>query len=383
MQITYRIGLAVQTISFAAMLGRRDSDGNAIATLNQVDFGKVTTVCAVHVRPGMATTYSLAGTKGFWPEWSVTPTVGGRRVLVNRARVAPIRSAGIVQIPSTGNSLDERPSIPCKLYVGGFSYDISDAFLLAYFSQVGRVVEAIVVNDKMMGNRSKGFGYVTFAEDEPVVRAVQRFHDELMFQEDSYDFTDVSDEEGAAGLGHFAVLRIVENASKSFAKLVCQDFAQLRSLEWRDVERMLGSVFSALGYSVQLTPGAKDGGKDIVLGFVVSGKSHSYYVEVKHWSGKKVGGRIVKQFLSVVARDQQDGGILLATSGFSSTAIEAVTEFEADFRFGNDKSIVMLCRTYLAVGQGLLVPPEPLKLLHNATIASAQANEASESTLSK
>ena len=146
---------------------------------------------------------------------------------------------------------------------------------------------------------------------------------------------------------------------------------------------MLGSVFSALGYSVQLTPGAKDGGKDIVLGFVVSGKSHSYYVEVKHWSGKKVGGRIVKQFLSVVARDQQDGGILLATSGFSSTAIEAVTEFEADFRFGNDKSIVMLCRTYLAVGQGLLAPPEPLKLLHNATAAIGQANETSESSLAK
>ena len=146
---------------------------------------------------------------------------------------------------------------------------------------------------------------------------------------------------------------------------------------------MLASLFFALEYSVELTPGAKDGGKDIVLGFVVSGKLHSYYVEVKHWSGKKVGGRIVKQFLSVVARDQQDGGILLATSGFSSTAIEAVTEFEADFRFGNDKSIVTLCRTYLAARQGLLTPSEPLKLLHNATIASAQASEASESSLAK
>lgn len=183
MQITYRIGLAVRTISFAAMLGRPESDWSDLAVLNQVDCGKITTICAVRVRPGMVTTYSLAETKGLWPHWSITPTGAGRRLLVTQ-----VRSVGIRR--------DEPPPNPCKIYVGGLHYDMSDASFLAYFSQVGRVIEAIVLKDKMMRNRSKGFGFVTFAKAELAVQAVQRFHDEEIFPEDSYDFTGVSDDEG-------------------------------------------------------------------------------------------------------------------------------------------------------------------------------------------
>ena len=362
MKITYRVGLAVRTISYAAWLERPERDWRALAALNQTDFGKIDSIQAVHTHPGKVTTYSLAKTGGFWPHSALMPTEGARRTRVTLSGSHRVEG-------------EAPPPNPCKIYVGGLPFKLSDAHLLVHFGRTGTVVEAVVAKDRMMQNRPRGFGFVTYAEPEQAARAVQEFHDHDIFPDECFDFTDGADDEVAAGLGHIALLRLVENASNSFAKLVCRDPTLLRSLEWRDVERMLATVFAGLGFSVQLTPGAKDGGKDIVLGFLVSGKFHSYYVEVKHWSEKPVGGRIVKQFLSVVARDQQDGGILLATSGFSATAIEVVTEFAPDFRFGDDNSIVTFCRTYIAVGQGLLTPPNPMKLLHSATTTSARAND--------
>ncbi|CAL1360479.1 unnamed protein product [Linum trigynum] len=57
-------------------------------------------------------------------------------------------------------------SIATKLFVGGLSFCTTEDGLTETFSQYGQVVEAKIVTDRV-SNKSKGFGFVTFAcEDE-------------------------------------------------------------------------------------------------------------------------------------------------------------------------------------------------------------------------
>jgi len=58
-----------------------------------------------------------------------------------------------------------------KLFIGNISWDASDADLNELFSQYGAVEEAVIVKDKFSG-RSKGFGFVTFTNDEDADKAM-------------------------------------------------------------------------------------------------------------------------------------------------------------------------------------------------------------------
>ena len=58
-----------------------------------------------------------------------------------------------------------------KLFVGNLSYDATDENIMEAFSQYGEVVEAKVIVDKMSG-RSKGFAFVTMADDESAAKAM-------------------------------------------------------------------------------------------------------------------------------------------------------------------------------------------------------------------
>lgn len=62
-----------------------------------------------------------------------------------------------------------------KLYVGNLSYDTTQDGLKELFSQAGEVASAAVISDKFSG-RSKGFGFVEFANDEEAVKAIEMFN---------------------------------------------------------------------------------------------------------------------------------------------------------------------------------------------------------------
>jgi len=51
-----------------------------------------------------------------------------------------------------------------KLFVGGISWNTSEDGLREAFAQYGEVTEATIVTDRQTG-RSRGFGFVTFADD--------------------------------------------------------------------------------------------------------------------------------------------------------------------------------------------------------------------------
>lgn len=62
-----------------------------------------------------------------------------------------------------------------KLFVGGLSYETTDATLKETFAQAGTVESATVIVDKMSG-RSKGFGFVEMSTDEEAQKAIEMFN---------------------------------------------------------------------------------------------------------------------------------------------------------------------------------------------------------------
>jgi RNA recognition motif-containing protein len=59
-----------------------------------------------------------------------------------------------------------------KLFVGSLSWDTNDQGLRAAFEKYGAVEDAVVINDRETG-RSRGFGFVTFADNEAADEAMR------------------------------------------------------------------------------------------------------------------------------------------------------------------------------------------------------------------
>ena len=58
-----------------------------------------------------------------------------------------------------------------KLFIGGLSWNTTDDSLRAAFEKFGPVTEAKVITDRDTG-RSRGFGFVTFEDDEAADKAI-------------------------------------------------------------------------------------------------------------------------------------------------------------------------------------------------------------------
>jgi cold-inducible RNA-binding protein len=62
-----------------------------------------------------------------------------------------------------------------KLFVGGLSWGTTDEGLHGAFSRFGEIVEAKVITDRETG-RSRGFGFVTFANDDGATNAINEMN---------------------------------------------------------------------------------------------------------------------------------------------------------------------------------------------------------------
>lgn len=63
-----------------------------------------------------------------------------------------------------------------KIYVGNLPYSITSDQLATIFGAYGDVIDAIVITDKMSG-RSKGFGFVEFADEKAAEKAIKEMHE--------------------------------------------------------------------------------------------------------------------------------------------------------------------------------------------------------------
>ena len=59
-----------------------------------------------------------------------------------------------------------------KLFVGSLPWAIDSEALRELFAQYGEITEAVVITDRESG-RSKGFGFVTFANEEDAQKALE------------------------------------------------------------------------------------------------------------------------------------------------------------------------------------------------------------------
>ena len=147
------------------------------------------------------------------------------------------------------------------------------------------------------------------------------------------------------------------------AHLVANEPAALDEIEWRELERLVAEVFEGLGFNVELTPGAGDGGKDVVVSYTELGRQRTFFVEVKHWrSGKRVGDGIINQFIHTVAKQRADGGIVLSTSGFTPKTIDNIIAIDKlEIGLGTDHKIACLCRNYVRSKGGVWTAPPHLE----------------------
>ena len=65
--------------------------------------------------------------------------------------------------------------MPKKLFVGGLSWDTNDDGLKKAFESYGEITEAKVITDRD-SERSRGFGFVTFVNDEDAKTAISKMH---------------------------------------------------------------------------------------------------------------------------------------------------------------------------------------------------------------
>ena len=62
-----------------------------------------------------------------------------------------------------------------KVYVGNLPYSVDSDKLKELFSAFGEVTEATVISDRYSG-RSKGFGFVTFTNDEDGKKSIDEMN---------------------------------------------------------------------------------------------------------------------------------------------------------------------------------------------------------------
>lgn len=63
-----------------------------------------------------------------------------------------------------------------KLYVGNLPWTLTNDSLRDLFASYGEITDAVIIMDRMSG-RSKGFGFVTFAQEADAQKAIAEMND--------------------------------------------------------------------------------------------------------------------------------------------------------------------------------------------------------------
>ena len=115
---------------------------------------------------------------------------------------------------------------------------------------------------------------------------------------------------------------MVEKVESGLLAKIKKDISIVFRITPREFEKVVAEIYYNLGFDVELTPIAKDGGKDvIVVGNDENGQQFMHFVECKrHNKRNPVGVSIVREFESIVRRDRAKMGIIVTTAHFTKDA---------------------------------------------------------------
>lgn len=92
----------------------------------------------------------------------------------------------------------------------------------------------------------------------------------------------------------------------------------LRSLHWRDFEKLVGAAYGRRGYAVTETREGADGGVDLVL----NKDGETILVQCRHWRMEQVGVAIVRELLGVICDRKASKGIVITSGTFTREALD-------------------------------------------------------------
>lgn len=104
-------------------------------------------------------------------------------------------------------------------------------------------------------------------------------------------------------------------------EIIKRDSSVIYDITDREFEELVAEVFYRNGFTVELTPPKRDGGKDVIATRNVDGVPVCFYIECKHFGAEHaVGVGIVRSLAGVRAHDRVNKGIIVTTSKFTSVA---------------------------------------------------------------
>ncbi|MFC1572832.1 restriction endonuclease [Candidatus Eisenbacteria bacterium] len=159
-----------------------------------------------------------------------------------------------------------------------------------------------------------------------------------------------------------AVAIAVQDLSRRLCELIAADPTTLQHVEWRHLEHVVATALAGIGFEVEVTPPAKDGGKDVVAMCFFRGHRRTYFVEIKHWrSGKRVNSQHVFDFVEVNLTSSTAGGLYLSSSGYTRAVSSFLTElYRYQVHLAGKQKIVSLCQRFARKRAGLWYPVDNL-----------------------
>ncbi|TAG25855.1 MAG: restriction endonuclease [Burkholderiales bacterium] len=98
--------------------------------------------------------------------------------------------------------------------------------------------------------------------------------------------------------------------------------AVFEAIEWRRFEAVCEALFAQAGFETKSQSHGADGGVDIWLYSRHSKDSVALIVQCKHWRGKEVGVKELREFLGVMASNKIMRGTYATTSTYTSEALK-------------------------------------------------------------
>lgn len=150
----------------------------------------------------------------------------------------------------------------------------------------------------------------------------------------------------------------IRQALRDLALRIAETPEAIFEADWRQMELLLGEVFNAIGFDAVVTSASQDGGYDIRL---TDDTGAVFLVEMKHWTSA-VGKGPVTKLVSVSAREQPAGSLLLGSSGFTPTIFDGRIEVGGiPIHVGGRTKIQHLCRCFYRTQSQLWLPENTLQ----------------------